>query len=100
MSAISMTFRTPKKRVATPFNEQSEACIGCGSCAFICPTNTIAYTEKNGIRTVWGRNSNSALRQVRQLHRPQGLTGTLGQTDRRPRRTLPHLPQLPVTLII
>jgi bidirectional [NiFe] hydrogenase diaphorase subunit len=41
--------------VATPFAEQSEACIGCGSCVFICPTNTIAYTEADGIRTVWGR---------------------------------------------
>jgi bidirectional [NiFe] hydrogenase diaphorase subunit len=56
VSAISMAFRTPKKMVATPFNEESEACIGCGSCVFICPTNVIAYTEKDGIRTVWGRN--------------------------------------------
>jgi bidirectional [NiFe] hydrogenase diaphorase subunit len=55
VSAISMAFRTPKKRVATPFAEQSEACIGCGSCVFICPTNTIAYTEQDGIRTIWGR---------------------------------------------
>jgi len=55
VSAISMAFRTPKKRVATPFQEESEACIGCGSCVFICPTNTIAYTEQDGIRTVWGR---------------------------------------------
>jgi bidirectional [NiFe] hydrogenase diaphorase subunit len=55
VSAISMAFRTPKKRVATPFAEESAACIGCGSCVFICPTSTIAYTEKDGIRTVWGR---------------------------------------------
>jgi len=56
VSAISMAYRTPKKMVATPFNEESEACIGCGSCVFVCPTNHIAYTEKDGIRTVWGRN--------------------------------------------
>jgi bidirectional [NiFe] hydrogenase diaphorase subunit len=56
VSAISMAFRTPGKRVATPFQEESEACIGCGSCVFICPTNTIPYTEKDGIRTVWGRD--------------------------------------------
>jgi bidirectional [NiFe] hydrogenase diaphorase subunit len=56
VSAISMAFRTPKKKVATPFAEESEACIGCGSCVFICPTNVIAYTEKDGIRTVWGRH--------------------------------------------
>jgi len=55
VSAISMANRTPEKQVATPFLEASEACIGCGSCAFICPTNVIQYTEKDGIRTIWGR---------------------------------------------
>lgn len=56
VSAISMAFRTPEKQVATPFKEASEACIGCGTCAFICPTNVIPYTEKDGVRTIWGRN--------------------------------------------
>jgi bidirectional [NiFe] hydrogenase diaphorase subunit len=56
VSAISMANRTPEKQVATPFKEASEACIGCGSCAFICPTNVIPYTEKDGIRTIWGRD--------------------------------------------
>jgi len=41
--------------VATPFLEESAACIGCGSCVFICPTGVIEYAEKDGIRTVWGR---------------------------------------------
>ena len=56
VSAISLANRTPGKLVATPFNEPSEACIGCGSCVFICPTNVIAYEEKDGVRTVWGRH--------------------------------------------
>ncbi len=56
VSAISMTYRTPEKQVATPFKEAAEACIGCGSCAFICPTGVIPYTEKDGVRTIWGRN--------------------------------------------
>jgi NADH dehydrogenase/NADH:ubiquinone oxidoreductase subunit G len=56
VSAISMAHRTPDKQVATPFKEAAEACIGCGSCAFICPTNVIPYTEKDGVRTIWGRN--------------------------------------------
>ena len=51
-----MADRTPDKQVATPFKEQSEACIGCGSCAFICPTNVIPYTEKDGVRTIWGQD--------------------------------------------
>ncbi|WP_449244566.1 2Fe-2S iron-sulfur cluster-binding protein [Desulfobacca acetoxidans] len=56
VSAISMINRTPEKQVATPFKLKSDACIGCGSCAFICPNNVIPYTEKNGIRTIWGRD--------------------------------------------
>ena len=56
VSAISMVSRTPEKQVTTPFKEESEVCIGCGSCAFICPTNVIPYTEKDGIRTIWGRD--------------------------------------------
>jgi bidirectional [NiFe] hydrogenase diaphorase subunit len=56
VSAISMAYRTPQKEVATPFLEESEDCIGCGSCAFICPTNVINYTEKDGVRTIWGRS--------------------------------------------
>ncbi|MCK9376700.1 MAG: 2Fe-2S iron-sulfur cluster-binding protein [Syntrophobacterales bacterium] len=56
VSAISMKGRTPDKQVTTPFSEKSSACIGCGSCAFICPTDVIPYTEKDGIRTVWGRD--------------------------------------------
>ncbi|MBM4285313.1 MAG: 2Fe-2S iron-sulfur cluster binding domain-containing protein [Deltaproteobacteria bacterium] len=56
VSAIGMTHRSPDKEVATPFKEASEACIGCGSCAFICPTGVIPYTEKDGVRTIWGRD--------------------------------------------
>jgi NADH dehydrogenase/NADH:ubiquinone oxidoreductase subunit G len=56
VSAISMAHRTPEKQVATPFKEAAEACIGCGSCAFICPTGVIPYTEKDGVRTIWGRD--------------------------------------------
>ena len=56
VSAISMAHRTPAKLVATPFMEKSDACIGCGSCAFICPTGVIPYTEKDGVRTIWGRD--------------------------------------------
>jgi bidirectional [NiFe] hydrogenase diaphorase subunit len=56
VSAISMAHRTPAKLVTTPFLEKSDACIGCGSCAFICPTGVIPYTEKDGVRTIWGRD--------------------------------------------
>ncbi len=56
VSAISMAGRAPDKQVSTPFKVASEACIGCGSCAFVCPTGVIPYTEKDGVRTIWGRD--------------------------------------------
>lgn len=43
------------KTVDTPFKEPSAACIGCGSCAQVCPTGAIRVTEKEGSRTIWGR---------------------------------------------
>ena len=39
--AISFVSRGPKRRVATPFEEPSEVCIGCGGCAYLCPTGFI-----------------------------------------------------------
>jgi len=33
----------------------AEACIGCGSCAFICPTGFVKMEDKGRKRTIWGR---------------------------------------------
>jgi len=33
----------------------SEACIGCGSCAYICPTGFVKMEDKGRKRTIWGR---------------------------------------------
>lgn len=33
----------------------STACIGCGSCAYVCPTNYIQMEEKGGKRTIWNK---------------------------------------------
>lgn len=55
-SAISTVSRGITKEVSTPYDEPSKDCIGCGSCAQICPTGVIRIEEKNGIRTIWNKD--------------------------------------------
>jgi formate hydrogenlyase subunit 6/NADH:ubiquinone oxidoreductase subunit I len=43
--AVSMAFRGPRRRVETPFGRMSERCIGCGSCAYVCPTGCITVEQ-------------------------------------------------------
>lgn len=43
--AISFYKRGMEKEVRIPFNKVAESCIGCGSCAYVCPTNTITVEE-------------------------------------------------------
>lgn len=33
----------------------STACIGCGSCAYVCPTSFVQMEEKGGKRTIWNK---------------------------------------------
>ena len=52
VSAISLANRGVERRMTTPFNDFSEACIGCGSCAYVCPTGAITVEDVAGVRTV------------------------------------------------
>ncbi len=44
-SAISFADRGPNRRVASPFDLNAEACIGCGACVSVCPTGVIRMED-------------------------------------------------------
>lgn len=55
VSAIAMLGRGHDKTPGTPYRKPSQACIGCGACAYACPTDAIAMKDEGGVRTIWGR---------------------------------------------
>lgn len=54
--AISTVLRGTQKQVNTPYGEPSASCIGCLSCANVCPTGAIAFSETEEVRTIWERD--------------------------------------------
>ncbi len=55
VSAIGFSYRGSEKAVGVPFREDSEVCIGCGACAYVCPTGHIEMETAKDTRTIWGR---------------------------------------------
>ena len=54
-SAIGFKNRGHEREVTTPFDVTPDACIGCASCAHVCPTNYIKYEQTQKTRTIWGK---------------------------------------------
>lgn len=52
VSAISLVNRGVDRQMATPFFDCSEACIGCGSCAYVCPTKAISFEDVGDKRVI------------------------------------------------
>jgi bidirectional [NiFe] hydrogenase diaphorase subunit len=53
--AISTINRGTEKEVSTPYHSPSLACVGCLSCANVCPTGAIEYVQTDKTRTIWER---------------------------------------------
>jgi NADH dehydrogenase/NADH:ubiquinone oxidoreductase subunit G len=52
VSAISLVNRGVDRQMATPFYEPSDVCIGCGSCAYVCPTQAIKFEDVGDTRLI------------------------------------------------
>ncbi len=48
--AIGFVNRGPYTIVSTPFFEENPACMGCGTCAAVCPTHAIEIEERGDTR--------------------------------------------------
>jgi NADH dehydrogenase/NADH:ubiquinone oxidoreductase subunit G len=53
--AISTVGRGVGKKISTPYDEPSADCVGCGSCAAVCPTRAIECIENGESRSIWGK---------------------------------------------
>jgi NADH dehydrogenase/NADH:ubiquinone oxidoreductase subunit G len=57
-NAISFVNRGTTKAVSTPYDDASKDCIGCGSCADVCPTGNISLVDKGNERSIQNKKFN------------------------------------------
>jgi formate hydrogenlyase subunit 6/NADH:ubiquinone oxidoreductase subunit I len=53
--AIAKVNRGTDREIATPYHEQTSECIGCGSCAHVCPTGAIVFQMTEDSFSIWGK---------------------------------------------
>jgi NADH dehydrogenase/NADH:ubiquinone oxidoreductase subunit G len=55
-NAIGMARAGFGRYTASPYDEPPDNCIGCLSCAEVCPTGKITYKDTGSKREIWGRS--------------------------------------------
>ncbi|MCL1876074.1 MAG: 2Fe-2S iron-sulfur cluster-binding protein [Synergistaceae bacterium] len=80
-SAISSVNRGVEKTVSTPYDEPAADCIGCASCAAVCPTGAISVEENNSSRAIWNRKF--TLQLCRHCGKPVGTLDELAFAARK-----------------
>ena len=101
VAAISLAKRGVEREMTTPFSEDfSEACIGCGSCSYSCPTGAITMEDNKGKRVIkWPHNTMEfKLRKCSvcgQYWAPEKQIEYIARTSGTPFRDYDSLPRLP-----
>lgn len=69
VAAIAFEGRGDKREVTTPWRDANPMCIACGTCAYVCPTDCISVTDKDGVRTVsrWHGEKKMVVREAKML---------------------------------
>jgi len=52
VGALGFSGRGDKRGVGGPYMRAPEACIGCGSCAYVCPTGAVYVSDMDGVRRI------------------------------------------------
>jgi NADH dehydrogenase/NADH:ubiquinone oxidoreductase subunit G len=87
--AISTAQRGIEKVVTTPYNEPSFVCVGCASCAAVCPTDAIEVSENGGERKIWNRSF-----QFKFCNKCGAKVGTLAELYRSSKKANAEIPEL------
>jgi formate hydrogenlyase subunit 6/NADH:ubiquinone oxidoreductase subunit I len=89
--AIAAAGRGVAKEVTTAFGEPAAACVGCASCAQVCPTGAIALSDDGHRRTIWGKSFELVRCEVcgEPLDTPEALALAAQKAGREPERLCP-----------
>lgn len=81
--AISFAGRGTFKRMESPYDETAEACIGCGACVYVCPTDCIGMKEEKNIRSILRWHRDLPMQVCKKCQRPFAPTFQLNEFAKR-----------------